>query len=223
MAARSRLALRPGSARRFFWLSTFAVAMGILEAAVVVYLRELYYPEGFRFPLVAIPDRVAFVEVAREAMTILMLLAVAALSGRDALDRFFVFGFLFGVWDVMYYATLRLVLGWPDSLQAWDVLFLIPVPWVSPVLYPLIVSVALVVGFVAHELVRGRGAQIRPGRVGWAFAAAGAAGIVASFCWRSREALQAPTPGAFPVALFAACFVLALAPFLLGGVRALRE
>ena len=25
----------------------FAIAMGYLEAAVVVYLRELYYPEGF--------------------------------------------------------------------------------------------------------------------------------------------------------------------------------
>ena len=26
----------------------FAAAMGYLEAAVVVYLRELYYPSGFR-------------------------------------------------------------------------------------------------------------------------------------------------------------------------------
>ena len=36
----------------------FAVAMGYLEAAVVVYLRELYYPSGFhiskkvKFPFV---------------------------------------------------------------------------------------------------------------------------------------------------------------------------
>ncbi|MCK7540484.1 MAG: hypothetical protein MZV63_61130 [Marinilabiliales bacterium] len=35
---------------RFFWLAVFAVAMGFLEGIVVVYLRELYYPEGFDFP-----------------------------------------------------------------------------------------------------------------------------------------------------------------------------
>ena len=32
-------------------LLLYAVAMGYLEAAVVVYLRAIYYPEGFSFPL----------------------------------------------------------------------------------------------------------------------------------------------------------------------------
>ncbi|MGA2506072.1 MAG: hypothetical protein ABSF80_01170 [Chitinispirillaceae bacterium] len=37
----------------------FAVARGFLELVVVVYLREIYYPEGFRFPLqiILLPDR----------------------------------------------------------------------------------------------------------------------------------------------------------------------
>ena len=33
--------------QRFLWLAVFAVAMGFLEGIVVVYLRELYYPDGF--------------------------------------------------------------------------------------------------------------------------------------------------------------------------------
>jgi len=30
-------------------LAVFGIAMGLLEAAVVVYLRQLYYPEDLRF------------------------------------------------------------------------------------------------------------------------------------------------------------------------------
>ena len=37
--------------KKTFWLLTwFAVSMAYLEAAVVIYLRELYYPDGFHFP-----------------------------------------------------------------------------------------------------------------------------------------------------------------------------
>ncbi len=36
-------------------LALFGIAMGLLEAIVVVYLRELYFPDGFRFPLRFIP------------------------------------------------------------------------------------------------------------------------------------------------------------------------
>jgi len=34
---------------RIIWLVLFSIAMGFLETAVVVYLRELYYPDGFSF------------------------------------------------------------------------------------------------------------------------------------------------------------------------------
>ena len=33
------------------WLIVYAAAMAYVEAAVVVYLRALYYPQGFAFPL----------------------------------------------------------------------------------------------------------------------------------------------------------------------------
>ena len=68
-------------ARRVPWLTLFAVAFGLLEAAVVVYLRELYYPGGFRFPIVIIPDRVAVVELVRELTTLLMLLGILRPDG----------------------------------------------------------------------------------------------------------------------------------------------
>ena len=57
-------------ARRLPWLTLYAVAMGFLEAVVVVYLRELYYPEGFRFPIKIIPDHIAIAELVRELSAI---------------------------------------------------------------------------------------------------------------------------------------------------------
>ncbi len=46
--------------------------MAYLESAVVVYLRELYYPDGFSFPLREIPMTILITEIGREAATIVM-------------------------------------------------------------------------------------------------------------------------------------------------------
>lgn len=129
---------------RYLWLWAFAIAMGWFEASVVVYLRELYYPEGFRFPIVIASRLVTIVEVTREAASLLMLLAVAHLAGRSFLERFAAFMLAFGAWDLFYYAFLRLILGWPAAPGDWDVLFLIPLPWLAPVWAPMLVAVALV-------------------------------------------------------------------------------
>jgi hypothetical protein len=210
-------------ARRAAWLAAFAAAMGILEAIVVVYLRELYYPGGFRFPIVRMPDRIAVFEIFREAATIVMLLAVAALARRDRTDGFFVFAWLFGVWDLVYYAGLRLFLGWPESLGTWDLLFLIPVPWVSPVIYPVMVSLLLLAGFAANEMAASKGRSAAPARVGWLVSVAGALGIVISFCWRYRDVLDGHVPGDFPAALFWTALAIAASPFVVATCAALRQ
>jgi hypothetical protein len=119
--------------------------MAYVEAAVVVYLRALYYPQGFAFPLAALPPGMVAIEIGREAATLVMLLGVAMLAGRERWERFLAFCVSFGVWDLFYYVWLWLLLGWPPSLLTWDVLFLIPVPWTGPVLAPVVVSVLLVV------------------------------------------------------------------------------
>jgi len=130
---------------RYAWLWIFGIALGWFEAAVVIYLRALLYPEGFRFPLVAIPEPLARVEIAREAASLALLGAGACLAARRALGRFAAFLILFGVWDLTYYAGLKLVLGWPETLSTRDVLFLVPVVWTGPVWAPCLVSVTLVV------------------------------------------------------------------------------
>jgi hypothetical protein len=129
--------------RTLLVVTVFAVAMGFLEAAVVVYLRLHYYPNGFAFPLAIIPEDILLVEVAREVATIIMLAAVGWLAGGRFLLRFSFFSFAFGVWDIGYYLFLKITLDWPASLLTDDILFLIPLPWVGPVLAPVLVSLCL--------------------------------------------------------------------------------
>ncbi len=122
----------------------FALAMGFFEAIVVVYIRELYYPEGFSFPLRTIPAWLGGVELLREATSLVMIVAVAWLSGRSPMKRLSGFLFIFGVWDIVYYLALKLLIGWPASIFTWDILFLIPVVWSAPVLAPLICSLMMI-------------------------------------------------------------------------------
>ncbi|MFL5518613.1 MAG: hypothetical protein ACJ8DJ_20850, partial [Gemmatimonadales bacterium] len=135
--------------------------MAYVEAAVVVYLRAIYYPHGFAFPLAPMaPDTVA-IEIGREAATLVMLLGVAMLAGTERRDRFLTFWVSFGVWDLFYYVWLWLLVGWPPSLLTWDVLFLIPVPWTGPVLAPVTVSILLVVGGLLLWTKGARGEPVR--------------------------------------------------------------
>ncbi len=136
----------------FWWVSLFAISMGFLETAVVVYLRELYYPEGFAFPLQPINPKIAVVEFLREAATVIMLLVIGILAGKTKTSRFAWFIYAFAIWDLFYYVFLKLLLGWPESLLTWDILFLIPVPWVGPVITPCLVS--LTMAALAMLLVR---------------------------------------------------------------------
>ncbi len=205
------------------WLTIFAAAMGALEAIVVVYLRELYYPGGFEFPVVLASTRIAVTEIVREAATLAMLLAVAVLTGRGAFDRFAVFAYLFGTWDITYYICLLLFLGWPASLLKWDVLFLIPVPWLAPVIYPVIVSAGLITLFTIHEILRGRGRVMKLSLAAWLTAAAGAAAVVLSFCWNWKVVVESRVPSHFPLWLFAAGLLACSAPFVLAAVKAFRK
>ncbi|MFH1069437.1 MAG: hypothetical protein V1794_07410 [Candidatus Glassbacteria bacterium] len=163
------------------WLVVFAVAMAYLEAVVVVYLRELYYPEGFAFPLRQINPRIVLIEAGREAATVVMLVAVAWFGGRTLAERFALFCICFAVWDIFYYVWLRTLIHWPKSLLTWDILFLIPLPWIGPVLSPLAVSVSLLVGAVLILNRLRAGGRLVPNLREWAIALGGALLILLSY------------------------------------------
>jgi hypothetical protein len=126
------------------WIGIFAAAMAFLESAVVVYLRALYYPEGFVFPLKMMDQHILVTEIIREAATMVMLITIAMIAVKNRLSRFGVFIYAFAVWDIFYYIYLYFLLGWPPSFLTWDLLFLIPVTWAGPVLAPVINSLTMI-------------------------------------------------------------------------------
>ncbi len=134
-------------------VSVYAIAMAYVESAVVVYLREMIFGDVSKvFPLKYLQPDLGLIEIGREAATIVMLLAVGYLAGRSKFQKWMVFVYAFALWDIFYYVFLRLMIGWPTSLFNFDILFLVPIPWIGPVLSPVLVSLLLVA--VSFLLIR---------------------------------------------------------------------
>jgi hypothetical protein len=130
---------------RYFTVVLFAAAMAWFESAAVFYLRtcvgriEPYQSEPLPLAGVLGP-----VELVRELATMVMLLTVGMLAGRTWRARWGYAVVAFGVWDILYYAFLRVMCGWPHSLLDWDVLFLLPLPWWGPVLAPVLIALLMI-------------------------------------------------------------------------------
>ena len=209
-------------------LFLFGISFGYVEAAVVIYLRALYEPlrqrltpgraPGDLFPLVdrdrmlaEAPEtgRLLAVEVIREAATIVMLAAAAMLVAGDRSLWLPAFSIAFGVWDVCFYLFLKLWIDWPASLLTWDLLFLLPVPWVAPVLAPVIVSLTIV--------GCGLAALFRPVKLRaphWIGLVLGGALVILSFTWDFRYVLAGNLPRPFAWWLFTAGELVSLGTFL---------
>lgn len=169
--------------KKVLLLTVFSIAMGFLEAIVVVYLRQLYYPEGFQFPLKEMIWGGLTLEYLREIATILMLLAVSMLAGKVTYERFAYFLYCFGVWDIFYYIGLKIFLDWPASLLTWDILFLIPVVWVAPVLAPIVCATTMIIISIFMLHYQSKGYPVRLNYMEWSFMSAGALVILFTFIW----------------------------------------
>jgi hypothetical protein len=165
------------------WVFLYSIGMAFLESAVVVYLREIYYPYGFGFPLAPIDKHIAITEVGREAATLLMLLAIGFIAGRSRIQRFAYFIFSFAIWDIFYYVFLRVLIGWPESLMTFDVLFLIPTTWVGPVITPVIASLTMIGLALPIIINEGKGKVIKFSMLAWILLIVGSVDLVLAFIW----------------------------------------
>ena len=213
-------------------LVLLATALGYIEADVVVYLREAIaplrqryfhrtFPQAIREPLPLLnleqlrqagPPTDSFLrfEQVREASALAVLIAAAIGLRRRRGEglAFFLIGF--AVWDIFYYVFLKMLIGWPGSLTTWDVLFLIPIPWVAPVWAPLLVSLSMLSGGLLR-LFRPT-TQRRPAAAAGACLTilAGVALVLISFMVRIREAIGA-LPARFDWPWFLAGWLLGTA------------
>ena len=144
---------------KLLYAGLFGIAFGVNEAVVVVYLRAATgLLSGFEHGLAgtvgslgpyeqmqllaAMPVTLVSIELVREAATLIILAAVACAVAIRIPERWALFLWTFALWDIFYYVGLWLIVRWPPSVLTQDILFLIPVPWVSQVWFPVLVSLS---------------------------------------------------------------------------------
>jgi hypothetical protein len=200
----------------------FGLAMGYFEATVVVYLRDLYYPDGFSFPLVMIPTRMITIELFRELSTIVMIAAVAIIAGKKLWERFGFFLIPFGIWDIFYYVWLRISINWPLSMFDWDVLFLIPIPWIGPVIAPILIALLMIIfGFKITGLFA-QGINFKPTLASWTLSIIGTVLILYSFMRDTDATISQMMPQPYLYSFLIAGLILYLIAFIHAYRRSLR-
>jgi len=209
--------------QRLTWLILFGVAFGFIEAAVVVYLRELYYPGGFTFPVVPATNTIALVEILREIATFLLILSAARLINGTRLVKLAAFSIIFAVWDITYYIFLKLILGWPESLFTWDILFLLPYPWVGPVWAPVVISIGLIYVGVGLLQAVSHHQSLDLSLKFWLFEILMGLGIIISFLIPGRSVIRQTIPENYPWYLFWICFLSGLSVFIRLQLRARKS
>ncbi len=213
-ASWARFDLPQGFVARSFAVVAYALAMGYLESAVVVYLRAaLGIDPGSLGPLPQSDMAVDFgaIEVGREAATLVMLAAVGWIAGRRPLERLAWVAVAFGIWDISYYVWLWVFVGWPPSIDTWDLLFLIPVSWTAPVWAPCAVSAALIAFGLAAARASELGRRLHVSLGEGAAASGGGFLVYLSFTLGSDRVVADPTARDYPWPIFVAGMALAMA------------
>jgi len=212
---------------RWIWVVTFAIAFAWVEAAIVVYLREIYFEGSFYFPLVLewedgklVVDRLMQIEFGREIATILMLAAVGFISGKNALQKFCFFMIAFGVWDIFYYIWLRVMAEWPESIMTWDLLFFVPLPWVGPAITPLLIALTMAAAGSLIIYYEQRGCVIAWRWYDWVIESGCGILMIAAFCWDWKNIIRLPgdiaytgVPGPFAWWLYLPAYIFSVIYF----------
>ena len=131
--------------KNLIWVIIFSIAMAYFESAVVVYLRAMYGIKDLLRDTNMVVDAYTFIEIGREAATLIMLFMVGLIAGNSWKMKISFAILAFAIWDILYYFWLYVFIQWPKSLFEWDILFLIPLPWWGPVITPILISFLLIV------------------------------------------------------------------------------
>jgi hypothetical protein len=208
-------------------IALWALAFGFVEASVVEYLRAIYYPlssGGFQFPILTLDNIRSMgiehtqrlkIEVAREFFTLVMLATVGMAAARNRREAWAYFMIAFGVWDISYYVWLKILLDWPLGMMTWDLLFLIPVPWVSPVLAPVIISTTLIFAGLTVLFFEEKREPLTLEWRTWMLLAIGGIIVITSFCWDYQNIMAGNFPQHFQWMIFFAGWALSGTTFLI--------
>jgi hypothetical protein len=196
--------------KRLLLVFFFSIAFAYIESAVVVYLRAIFHPDGFVFPLTVLGNsrllgQFLLTEIGREAATLVVIFSSTWLLARTAKLRLAYFFTIFALWDIFYYIWLKVLIDWPVSIMDWDVLFLIPMVWASPVLAPVLVSIAMLAFAAVIFFAEKRVKFTKPKTI---LLIASSVIMIISFCIAGRYISSADYANHFNWYVFAAGYLL---------------
>jgi len=215
----NKMKIKPGLFSRWSVVVIYAIAMAWVESAVVYYLRTMIdRVDPYQSNPLPIVGGFGPVEMIREAATMVMLLTVGMLAGRNWRARLGYSAIAFGVWDIFYYVFLKAICGWPHSLADWDILFLLPLPWWGPVWAPMAIALLMIIwGTLASQFETA--GSIRPLRRLWLLNFSGitlALYVFMADCLHARgggvDAIRMVLPKQFNAMTFCAALALMAAP-----------
>jgi hypothetical protein len=208
--------------QRWLTVAVFATAMAWVESAVVFYLRTMIDRiEPYQTDPLPIIGGLGPVEMMRELATMVMLLTVGMLAGKTWRARLGYSAIAFGIWDIAYYAFLKVMCDWPHSLLDWDILFLVPLPWWGPVWAPMSIAVLMILWGTFASQFEAPVSTTRPAWTAWGLNAAGI--LVALYIFmadtlavagRGVDAIRNVLPTQFNWPLFLVALALMAAPVL---------
>jgi hypothetical protein len=201
---------------RFFITIIFSISLGYFEAAVVVYLREIFYPDGFTFPLAIfsinpVYKRLFLTEIGREAASLVLIFTGACLFGLNRRQKTAYFLTIFAIWDIFYYIWLKVLLA---SILDWDILFLIPTAWASPVLAPVLCSIVMLLFAMVILYYDSYGKSFKVTYFEYLIFSLAGLIIIISFCIPGPYTAQEDYNSYFNWYLFAAGLLLAIGIFI---------
>ncbi|MHC4596476.1 MAG: hypothetical protein ACYS19_16235, partial [Planctomycetota bacterium] len=121
---------------------------------------------------------------------------------------------IFAIWDIFYYVWLKVLLDWPTSIMDWDILFLIPIAWASPVLCPVLISLTLLLLAIIILYRDSHARPIKPTLPDWLVLIGAGLVVVISFCIGGLHITEPDFKSYFYWPLFAAGLLLAIVVFL---------
>jgi hypothetical protein len=195
----------------------------------VVYLREIYFGGSFSFPVVMeweggelVVDKLMRIEFGREIATIVMLVAVGWAAGKTSWQKFCFFMICFGVWDIFFYIWLWVMVRWPQSIMTWDLLFFVPLPWVGPVVTPLLIALAMSAAGSLIIYCEHKGYTIHWRWYDFVILLGCGLLLIVAFCWDWKNIIRVPgnelhtgIPNPFAWWLYLPAYLLSVAYFAL--------
>ncbi len=134
------------------------ISLGWWEGVVVVYIREILLnisPDITEItisqmlkPLMVTGERnlsLIFIERTREIAPIIIIFSISLFFEKKPVRKLASFLWIFAIWDLIYYLTLKILIDWPKSFKTIDCLFLIPKPWFAPVYLPMLIMLLFLI------------------------------------------------------------------------------